>query len=187
MSRAIVLGVPKPVLKSIARDTGVNHRLALDLWDTGVHEARILATLIADPSFMDDSVLDKWLSSIDNWDLCDQLVLNLLWRIDDAFKKAVELCIREHEFTKRAGYGLLARLVWKRVIGYSELYGIRDLIIHGVLDQRPYVYKAVSWLLKWMARREDTRELAIELVREIGELNTPSARFIVRDVKKYLK
>ncbi len=186
-SKALILGVPKPVIKRIAREIGVDHRLAIELWNTGVHKARILATLIADPCSMDDELLEKWLSDVDNWDLCDQLVLNLLWRIDNAYEKAIEWCKRREEFVKRTGYALLARLVWRRVIGCREIEGIKGLIIEGAMDSRPYVYKAVSWLLKWLAKRDDTREVAIEIVGELEKLGTRGSKYIVRDVKKYLK
>ncbi|MEX0568128.1 MAG: DNA alkylation repair protein [Candidatus Njordarchaeota archaeon] len=76
-SRATILGIPKPELRKIAKKIGVNHKLALELWDTNIHEARIIATLIADPEKIDEQTLDTWVRDIDNWDLCDQCILNL--------------------------------------------------------------------------------------------------------------
>ncbi len=90
ISRAEILGVPKPKLRKLAREIGINHDLALMLWRTNVHEARILATMIADPRKLDDKVLEEWLTGVDNWDLADQLVLNLLWRMNNALEKAVD-------------------------------------------------------------------------------------------------
>src|SRR5580704_11574623 len=44
-----VYGVSKPKLDALAKRIGRNHALALDLWHTGNHDARILAGMIADP------------------------------------------------------------------------------------------------------------------------------------------
>jgi len=58
-SKAEILGVPKPKLRKLARELGVNHELAIMLWRTNVHEARILATMIADPQRLDDRTLEE--------------------------------------------------------------------------------------------------------------------------------
>jgi len=42
-------GIPIPALRRIADSLGGDHRLALDLWESGVHEARILASFIDVP------------------------------------------------------------------------------------------------------------------------------------------
>ncbi len=40
-------GIWKPHLRRLAREIGVDH--ALELWSSGVHEARVLATMIDVP------------------------------------------------------------------------------------------------------------------------------------------
>ncbi len=186
VSKTIILGVPKPKLRELAKKIGIDHELALELWRTNIHEARILAAMIADPEKLDDDTLENWISSIDNWDLCDQLVLNLLWRIDNAYEKAVEWCMRREEFIRRTGYALLARLVWKNKIGRNEIESITQIIIDGARDDRKYVYKAVAWLLKWLVKKSKWRDIAISVLEKIKCLRTKGSRFIVRDVSKYL-
>ncbi len=186
VSKTIILGVPKPKLRELAKKIGIDHELALELWRTNIHEARILAAMIADPEKLDDDTLENWISSIDNWDLCDQLVLNLLWRIDNAYEKAVEWCMRREEFIRRTGYALLARLVWKSKIGRNEIESIIQIIIDGARDDRKYVYKAVAWLLKWLAKKSKLRDIAINVLEKIKCLRTKGSQFIVRDVSKYL-
>lgn len=185
-SRAEILGVPKPKLRKLAREIGVNHDLALMLWRTNVHEARILATMIADPRKLDDKVLEELLIGVDNWDLADQLVLNLLWRMNNAFEKAVEWCRRPEEYIKRIGYALLAKLVWRNKIGKEEIEAITSLIIEGARDERPYVYKAVAWLLKWLAKRRDLKDTAAKILEKISALGTTGSKFIVREARQYL-
>ncbi|HDJ83840.1 MAG TPA: DNA alkylation repair protein [Desulfurococcaceae archaeon] len=186
VSKATILGVPKPRLRELAKKIGVDHELALELWRTNIHEARILATMIADPEKLDNDTLENWISSIDNWDLCDQLVLNLLWKIDNAYENAVEWCMRREEFVKRTGYALLARLVWKNKIGRNEIENIIQVIIDGAKDDRKYVYKAVAWLLKWLVKKSWMRDIAICILEKIRGLRTKGSRFIVREVNRYL-
>ncbi len=155
--RAEILGVPKPKLRKLAREIGVNHDLALMLWRTNVHEARILATMIADPWKLDDKVLEEWLTGVDNWDLADQLVLNLLWRMNNAFENAVEWCQRPEEYIKRIGYALLAKLVWRNKIDKDEIEAITSLIIKGA-----------------------------RILNGISTLDTTGSKFIVREARRYL-
>jgi len=44
-----MLGVPVPAIRALAKKTGKNHLLALELWKTGVHEARLLASMVTNP------------------------------------------------------------------------------------------------------------------------------------------
>lgn len=59
VSSAEILGASKPVLRKLAREIGVNHELALKLWETNIHEARVLATLIADPAKVCEELMEK--------------------------------------------------------------------------------------------------------------------------------
>ncbi|MEM4266735.1 MAG: DNA alkylation repair protein, partial [Candidatus Nanoarchaeia archaeon] len=40
------LGVSMPVLRKVGKELGKNHDLALKLWSSRIHEARILAALV---------------------------------------------------------------------------------------------------------------------------------------------
>lgn len=60
-------GVPEPMfgvnfstLKTLLKQIGVDHELALQLWDTGNYDARNLAYKIADPARMSAADLDRW-------------------------------------------------------------------------------------------------------------------------------
>ena len=149
VSKAKILGVPKPKIRELSGNIGMNHDLALKLWETGIHEARILATLIADPSKITDELIEKWIKDVDNWDLCDQLVMNLLWKTKIARKKILEWCNRNEEFVKRAGFVLIAKLaISDKKSSDEEFEKFFPLIKEGAKDSRKYVYKAVSWALR---------------------------------------
>ncbi|HEY1339524.1 MAG TPA: DNA alkylation repair protein, partial [Bryobacteraceae bacterium] len=40
------MGVPAPELRRLARECGKNHALARELWNSGVHEALVIATML---------------------------------------------------------------------------------------------------------------------------------------------
>ncbi len=71
------IGVSIPDCRRIARAHRREHQLAVDLWDTGIHEARILASMVEDPAFVTPTQMETWASDFDSWDLCDQVCNNL--------------------------------------------------------------------------------------------------------------
>ncbi len=111
--KAEVLGVPKPVLRRMAREIGRDTELALELWETNIHEARILATMIADPEEFGEEHARKRVGDVDNWDLSDQLAMNLLWRTSYARELAEEFCRSDREYTARVEYVVIATIVRK--------------------------------------------------------------------------
>ena len=61
------LGIAIPILRKMARATGKNHELAQELWDSGIHEARILASMIDDPQQVTPQQMEAWVSAFDVW------------------------------------------------------------------------------------------------------------------------
>src|SRR5437899_2680760 len=66
------LGVPVAVIRGIAKAIGHNHRMALELWDSGIHEARILASIVDEPAVVTKRQMEAWARDFDSWDVCDQ-------------------------------------------------------------------------------------------------------------------
>ena len=71
------LGVPVVVIRRLARKAGRDHELAAELWDSGIHEARILATIVDEPERVTRRQMDQWARDFDSWDVCDQACQNL--------------------------------------------------------------------------------------------------------------
>lgn len=65
------LGVSFAALARLGKRIKRDHGLALGLWGTGVHEARVLATMIADPAQLDDRTVDSWVRDLDSGALAD--------------------------------------------------------------------------------------------------------------------
>jgi len=107
----LALGVSMPSLRHLARRVGKpDHALAQELWETGLHEARILATMVDDPKALTQEQMERWVAEFGSWDLCDQCCGNLFDKTAYAWDKAVEWSSREREYEKRAGFVLIASL-----------------------------------------------------------------------------
>ena len=98
------LGVPVPVIRGLARQAGKDHTLALDLWDSAVHEARILATLVDEIPRVTPRQMDRWARQFDSWDVCDHACHNLFRYTPHAWPKAAEWARARQEFVRRAGF-----------------------------------------------------------------------------------
>lgn len=102
-------GVLYAPLGKIAKRLKTDHPLARELWASGNHDARILATMIADPAVMTGAELDKWIRDVDNYVLADALT-GLASRTPVARKKMEKWTRATHEWIGRIGWGMLARL-----------------------------------------------------------------------------
>ena len=66
-------GVSFANLNKLAKQLKTDHELACALWRSGNHDARVLATMIADPERVDSALADAWLKACDNAVLADLL------------------------------------------------------------------------------------------------------------------
>src|SRR5260370_3744297 len=109
----VVYGVAKPKMDELAHRIGKDHDLSLELWATGVHDARILAGMIDEPSRVTAAQMERWVRHFDNWDVCDGTCCHLFVFAAPAWSKAVECSRRKKEFEKRAGFALMAYLAYR--------------------------------------------------------------------------
>ena len=162
ISSAGTLGVSIPEVRALAkearrqlgRDKGARHELAGLLWSSGVHEARIAASLVDDPKLVDDTQLERWAADIDSWDVCDQLCSNLFRKAAPAWPKAAEWPRRAEEFVKRAGFVLGATLaVHDKTTDDARFVPLLALAECAATDERNFVKKAVSWQIRQIGKR----------------------------------
>lgn len=182
------LGVSMPDLRAVAKTCGVDHALALELWETGIHEARILATLVADPATLTDVQRERWVLGITSWDLCDSAA-DLFGRTPAHAEAIAAWARRPEPFVKRCAFSMMARrAVWAKEAPDREFLGYLPSIRRAAIDDRNEVKKGVSWALRQIGKR--TRALhaaAIEEAERILLLDTPPARWIARDALRELE
>ena len=183
------LGVPMPVLRKLARQAGRSHVVAAELWASGIHEARILATLIDDPARVTGRQMDRWASDLDSWDVCDQACQNLFRYTPLAFAKAGKWARARREFVRRAGFSLMAGLAVKaRTASDVQFEAFLPLIAEAAVDDRNMVKKAVNWALRQIGKRNPTLcAKAIATAQEIANLDSPAARWVAADALRELR
>ena len=183
-----VYGVRIPVLRKLAKEIGADHRLAGRLFSSGVHEARILASMIDDPDRVTEAQMEEWVRAFDSWDVCDQCCMNLFRRTRFAHSKAVEWSRRDEEFVKRAAFALMATLaVHDRGAPDSAFTRFLSTIRGQATDDRDYVRKAVNWALRQIGKRSlALNRAAIETAHEIARIDCRAARWIASDALKEL-
>lgn len=181
-------GVSTPVLKEMAREIGKNHDLALELWSTGVLEARGIAAVIDEPSKVTEKQMEEWVKDFDNWAVCDGCCMYLFDKTTFAWKKVVEWSRREKEFEKRAAFSLMAVLaVHNKKAKDKQFLSLFPIIKREAVDERNFVRKAVNWALRQVGKRNlALNKKAIQVAKEIQKMDSRSAKWVAADALREL-
>lgn len=183
------LGVSIPELRLLAKETGRNHELALELWKTGIDEARILAAMIDDPQKLTEDQMEDWVKDINSWDVCDQVCMNLFEKSPLAWKKIRDWSVREEEFVKRTAFSLIACLAWHdKKMEDDKFIALFPVIREGATDERNFVKKAVNWAMRNIGKRNrNLNKVVVDFAKEIQRLDSKAARWIATDAIKELE
>lgn len=182
------LGISIPILRKLAKEIGKDHKLAQQLWTSGVHEARILAGFIDEPAQVTSRQMEDWVRDFDSWDVCDQVCASLFNRTMYAWQKAVAWSKKKEEFVKRAGFALMAVLaVHDKEAADRKFIQLFQHIKNGSTDERNFVRKAVNWALRQIGKRNKVlRAAAIKTAKEIHQINSKTAKWIAADALREL-
>ena len=195
------LGVSLYDLRPMAKRLGRDHDLALALWATGIHEARILASLVDDPERVTEAQMDAWVAEFDSWDVCDQVTSNLFDRTPWAYDKVREWSTARDEWVKRAAFATAAALAVHDKRATDERFlEILELVRREAGDDRNYVKKAVNWALRNIGKRNAALHGAAVLtaeailadgeaaaVKDRKDSAARSARWVARDALRELR
>ena len=186
---AQALGISIPILWKKAKEIGRNQALAVALWVSGIHGARILASMIAEPQLVSAELMEEWVNDFDAWDVCDQVCGNLFDKTPYAYQKATEWCQQEKEFVRRAGFVMMAELaVHDKQASDEAFMQFFPLIKHYADDERNFVKKAVNWALRQIGKRNShLRALALECAYEIQHMDSKTAQWVAKDALKELR
>jgi 3-methyladenine DNA glycosylase AlkD len=182
-------GISVPALRKLAREIGKDHRLAQELWSSGIHEARHLAAMVDEPARVTEAQMERWVKEFDSWDVCDGCCLNLFHKTPFAFRKAMEWSRRKEEFVKRSAFSLMAVLaVHDKKLSDRKFESLLSIIKRESNDGRNFVKKSVNWALRQIGKRNlSLNRAAIETTLEIRQLDSSSARWIAADALRELK
>jgi len=186
-------GIPTSVLKQFAREVKKQeedrHALAFKLWETGIYDARVIAFLIDDPKQVTKKQMESWAKDFDNWATVDGTCCYLFCRTPFAYEKAAEWAGKKPEFTKRAGFALMAYLaVHDKSAADTRLAAFLPIIEREAYDNRNFVKKAINWALRQIGKRNiNLNKLAIVAAQRIKSQNTSAAHWIAADALRELQ
>ncbi|MGH1366189.1 MAG: DNA alkylation repair protein [Calditrichia bacterium] len=183
------LGVYHKDLKELAREIKTDNQLALELFDSGIYEARLLCSKIFRPADVTEILMEKWLATFENWEVCDSFCMGLFAKSPFAVKKVHEWADRKKEFEKRGAFATLAAYCMADKKADNKVFEqFFPLIIQAAGDERNFVKKAVNWALRSIGKRNiDLNKRAIEVSNEILLQDSKSAQWIAKDALKELQ
>ena len=183
------LGISVYDVQRLGKAIGNNHKLALNLWASGIHEARILAGYVDESTKVMEKQMENWVLDFDSWDLCDQISSTLFDKTKFAYKKAVEWSTREEEFVKRSAFVLMASLsVHDKKASDDKFEEFLPIIVAAATDERNFVKKGVNWALRQIGKRNITlNSHAIKSADTIKNIDAKSAKWIASDALRELK
>lgn len=182
------LGVYHKDLKELAKEIKKDNALAIELFETGVYEARLLCSKIFDVKYLTEELMEHWLVTFENWEICDSFSMGLFAKSNLAIPKINEWSKRTNEFEKRAAFATMAAYCMAdKKADNSVFENFFPLLITAANDDRIYVKKAVNWALRNIGKRNiDLHAKAIEVAKEIIALKNKSAKWIGEDAIKQL-
>jgi 3-methyladenine DNA glycosylase AlkD len=181
-------GVSLPRLRALAKKIGTDHDLAQKIWRTGIHEARILASMIDDPTKVTVDQMETWAADFDSWDVVDGCCGNLFDKTPYAVRKAHEWSARQEEYVKRAGFVLMAELAVHDQKALDKTFlEFLPMIVREASDERNFVKRAVNWALRQIGKRNMVlNKAAIRICSEISNSDSRSAKWIAADTLREL-
>jgi len=182
-------GISVADLRKLASSIPKNHELAMELWGSGIHEARILSSMLDEADKVSQEQMEKQALAFDSWDLCDQVCMNLFCETPFARKKAQEWSKRREEYVKRAGFAIMACLATKDS-GVMDLAFVNflDAIKRESGDERNYVKKAINWALRQIGKRNaKLNRMAIKAAKGILKMDSTESKWIAKDALRELE
>lgn len=185
--------VSVPKLRNLAKELKKEpnrHEIALEIWDTNVHEARILAGFIDNPEKVTEEQLEKWVLGFDSWDVCDLVCSELFDKTEFAYRKAEEWSERPEEFVKRAGFVVMCALaVHDKKAPDEPFEKFLEICERESSDERNFVKKAVNWTIRNIGkcRNIELHEKALAAAYRIREKGDKASRWIANDAIRELE
>lgn len=182
------LGIYQKDIKELAKEIGKNSELAIQLFDSGIYEARILCSKLFKPKELTEVLMEKWVKTFENWEICDSFSMGLFAKSEYAVSKAIEWSARSNEFEKRAGFAIMAAYCMADKKAENGVYeALLPIVLRESTDERNFVKKAVNWALRSIGKRnKDLNKSALQTAYKIAELDNKAAKWIAKDAIREL-
>lgn len=183
------IGVSTGEVRSIAKKIGKSNELAFELWNTGYHEARLLAVLVFDQKGLTHTDIEKLMGEVISWDLCDHLCKNLIAKMKNYEAFIDQWITSDHIYKKRAAFTLIATsVIHDKKLADDTLDHYLNLIKEAQDIEHEHVKKAVAWALKEIGKRDFTyNEKALLTAHELLQNGNKTQQWIAKDAIKELE
>lgn len=183
-----LLGVTTGNIRKLAKKLGQDDRLANQLWRTDIHEARILAILLAPLAQKTDAELGGWVADINSWDICDHFAKKLSEKIPNVCELVTSWASSEVLYTRRTGLALIANYCMKRQQLEADVSQVFVAVIEQTAaDERSHVKQACCWALRELGKMNtDAHEIAIYTALELLESSDRGSVWVGRCAHKEL-
>lgn len=190
-------GVSFANLKKLAGRIRMDHSLAVALWKSGNHDARMLATMIADPAAVENRQVEEWAGDLDNYVLTDALS-GLVSKSRLARRKMQKWVSSKNEWTGAAGWNVLTSLAVKRSdVSDEEFEKYLGMIEAGIHKRQNRVrYSMNNALIAIGVRNARLKKAALRVAKNIGPVEvdhgqtsckTPDAASYIEKTLAYRK
>jgi 3-methyladenine DNA glycosylase AlkD len=186
ITKAEVYGTPVGALRAMAKKIGYDHALAQKLWASGVHDARMLATMVGDPAKVTPGEMERWAKDFDNWGIVDTACFHYWDRTPHAYKQIEKWAKAKDEFVKRTAFALLASCALHKTITDEQCLRGLELIEDHARDPRNFVKKAASWALRGIGGKKNPklRRAAREVAERLSTSDDAAERWVGKDAMK---
>ena len=164
-------GVSHANLGKLKKSIKIDHALALDLWQTGNHDAMVLATMIADPSAVKSKTLDDWSKDLDNYLIADSFS-KLVAKSNFAEKKLERWTQSKKEFVGQTGWNVLASVAMgDKSLPDSYFEPYLNQIETDIHDQKNRIKHSMNQALIAIGVRGSALEKkALKIAKTIGKV-----------------
>ncbi|MFN0128096.1 MAG: DNA alkylation repair protein [Verrucomicrobiales bacterium] len=167
-----MFGVSFATLKALTKRIGVDHELALELWDTGNFDAQNLAVKIVDPARMTPDDLDRWIRG-SSWALmCGSYAAMLPAEGPHAAQKSVQWLSSRDQRERTAGWTLLGQLAMRDVTSPDALFKQRLAEIERTIHSAPNLEREIMnrTVIAIGCRNNALRKAALAAAKRIGNV-----------------
>lgn len=181
------LGISNTDLRAIGRKIKRDQARSVELWNSGIREARLLAAFTAEPKRMDLATARAWTADFGSWEIVDGVA--------DVFGAAgfqepliAEFAADDRQFVRRTAFTMIAwSAVHMKGASPASFEPWLRLIEKHATDPRNFVCKAVNWALRQIGKRDsDCHGPALALAEQLAASPDKTARWIGKDAVKEL-
>jgi 3-methyladenine DNA glycosylase AlkD len=180
-------GVGNTVLRPFGKTLGRNHDRALDLWATGIREARLLSLFTDEPARVSPDRARTMAGDFNSWEIVDH-ASDLFVDAGHLDELVPEFAADDREFVRRTAFAMIAwAAVHLKKREDDDFIGLLPLIEVHARDPRNFVKKAVNWALRQIGKRSTAcHGPALALAEKLAASNDKTARWIGKDAVREL-